>query len=303
LEEQAIPPGVDFKGHIKVQLGDAETVIAVVSPQYYISAFCMGELGATWALAKNLVPLLIPPVDSNDLRGSLFGTQALAVGQSEKLDSMHAVLVELANPPEKVSRWNSRKKQFLEKLPALLQALTPIKTMSEKEAQLLRAELDEYKREFEEADAELSILEAQIVELSKLKDSGAVDESRKKYSKDSDRFDELLSNSQEATRQLPAVVRAALFHKIRGEIFFPDYNQWHDEPQQAAEDNLMEADENGFSVREDHPRVQRALKALTALSDFLNDLPADFPVKEYQNKYEDLLELTSRPFWVRHRLL
>ena len=66
IEEQGIPPGVDFKSHIKSELAEVKVVISVVTPHYYSSAFCMCELGATWALTKDFIPLLVPPVDYRD---------------------------------------------------------------------------------------------------------------------------------------------------------------------------------------------------------------------------------------------
>jgi hypothetical protein len=303
LEELGIPPGVDFKAYIKEKLGEARTVIAVVSPQYYNSAFCMCELGATWALAKNFVPLLVPPIDYHDLRGSLFGTQALAITESEKLDSMHTVVVGFAEAPEKVTRWNSRKSQFLQKLPEILKALKPVSTLTEMEAKKLKAELDEYKQEFEKADAEISRLKQQIAELSKAKDRDAVEEIKKKFSKGFDLFTDLLGNAQSATRELPEVVREALYYEIRGEEFLPDYDKWHDQPQRAAEDNLLAKDDNIFSVKGAHPKVKRALEALWKLQAFLDEPPEDFPVEEYEQRYQDLLDMTSRAFWKRHKLL
>jgi hypothetical protein len=128
LEEQAIPAGADFKRHIMEALGDAQVVVAVVTAQYYESAFCMCELGAAWALTKRCVPLLVPPVDSTDLRGSLFGTQAIPIDDERSLDTMHSVLQSLAQSPESVTRWNKRKSQFLKLLSGVLASLEQAKT-------------------------------------------------------------------------------------------------------------------------------------------------------------------------------
>jgi TIR domain len=125
LEEQGIPPGVDFKSFIKEKLGEAKVVIALVSPQYYGSAFCMCELGATWALTKSCIPLIVPPVTCSDLRGGLFGSQALPIDEDKKLDVMHSVIAALAQKAETVARLNSRKSQFLKQVAgALKQALS-----------------------------------------------------------------------------------------------------------------------------------------------------------------------------------
>jgi hypothetical protein len=303
LEEQGVPAGVDFKTHIKEKLGEAKTVVALISPQYYNSPFCMCELGATWALAKTFVPLLVPPVNYQDLRGSLFGTQALPINQPEKLDSMHSVLVKLATNPEKVSRWNSRKTQFLDELPNILSALKPVKTLSEREADQLTAELNNYKQDFENADKEIATLKKQIAELAKAKDRKAVDNIEKKYSSGLKLFNELLEDARKFTSELPAVVREALYYRSRGDDFLPDWDKWRDEPKGAAEQNLLEADENVFSVNTSHPKIKKVIKALDSLSDFIQELPEDFPIGEYERKYEDLLDMNSRTFWERHRLL
>lgn len=129
----------------------------------------MCELGATWALVKDFVPLLVPPIDHNDLRGTLFGSQVLPINQEAKLDSMHSVLAKLSTNPEKVSRWNSRKKQFLDGLPDLLSKLAPVSSLSAKEAEKLAAERNAYKQDFEKADAKIVALKGQVQDLEKAK--------------------------------------------------------------------------------------------------------------------------------------
>ena len=302
LEEQGVPPGVDFKSYIKETLGEAKAVIAVISPQYYNSPFCMCELGATWALTKTFVPLLVPPIDYKDLRGSLFGTQALSVDQSEKLDTMHSVIVRLAENPEKVARWNSRKTQFLGALPKILGSLEPVKTLSEKEVEQLRAERDEYKEEFEKTDGQIVELKNHIAELEKAKDKTAVNQIKRKYSTSWDLFDELIKRVKLDTSGLPGVVREALYYHFRGEDFSPAYDQWKDEPNRGVEENFLEKDENIFSLNTEHSKIRRAITAMKELRDLVEEPPeGDFP-ELYKLRYDDLLDVNSRAFWKRHRL-
>ena len=302
LEEQGVPPGVDFKSHIKERLGEARTVVAVVSPRYYNSAFCMCELGATWALAKDFIPLLVPPVDYSDLRGTLFGTQVLPVDRDEKLDSMHTVIARLTAHPESVVRWNSRKAQFLQKLPDVLKTLKPVTTLSEKDAEQLKSQLKNYKHEFLKADEEIATLKQQIAELVKVKDKQSVDEIRQKYSKGSDRFNELIKNAQKSTSRLPKVVCEALYHYFRDEEFAPDYDSWHDAPQLAAEQKLLRQDEGVYSANHSHPKIRKAIDDLEDLRKFLKKPPDDFAIADYENEYEDILSLSNRTFWERHKL-
>ena len=130
------------------------------------------------------------------MRGSLFASQALPIDEDKKLDVMHSVIAPLAANAEKVARWNSRKAQFLKQLPELLKGLRPATVLSEKEADQLRAERDEYKTEFEKADSEIATLIRQMSELEKAKDRMEVAEIKKRYTSGVDQFDELVKNAR-----------------------------------------------------------------------------------------------------------
>ncbi len=300
LEEQGIPPGVDFKSFIKEKLGEAKVVIAVISPQYYASAFCMCELGATWAMTKNFIPLLVPPVTYSDLRGSLFGSQALPIHDDKKLDAMHSIIVPLAGNAEKVARWNSRKAQFLKQLPELLKALKLVTTLSANEANQLRTERDEYKTEFEKADAEIARLNRQILELEKAKDKTAVAEINKRYTTGVEQFEQLVNNARALTDTLPRVVTEALYYYHLGEEFVPG-EEFGGEALGAVEDKLLNHDDAVFSPNYKHPKVKRAITALNALGHFTKEPPEGF-AEEYEQQHDDIFSFNSRPFWKRHGL-
>jgi len=299
LEDQGIPPGVDFKTHIQNQIGNAQTVVAVVSSQYYASAFCMCELGATWALVKEFIPLLVPPVDYSDLRGTLFGSQALPIDQDIKLDTMQSVLVKLSSHPEKVSRWNSRKKQFLDGLPVLLKLLPPTETLSLKQAEKLIAERNAYQQDFEKADLDIVALKKQVGELEKAKDYKAVVEIRRKYTDHNNEFEALVNQTQRFTTALPQVVREALYDFWQHRDFIPGDFAGADE---AIEYKLLKTDGHTLRPNEDHPKVQRAIEAIKLLSDFVSEPPENF-ASEYREEHDDLFDITNKSFWMRHKLL
>src|ERR1019366_5776530 len=86
LEDQGIPAGADFKSFIQKQLESCEIVISLITENYYASAFCMCELGATWIKAKNFIPFIVPPLGFGDLKGVLFGMQAIRINDPAGLD-------------------------------------------------------------------------------------------------------------------------------------------------------------------------------------------------------------------------
>src|SRR5262245_59010999 len=49
----------------------------VITPAYYESAFCLCELGATWIMGSEAMPLLVPPLDYDDLKAVLIGVLGL----------------------------------------------------------------------------------------------------------------------------------------------------------------------------------------------------------------------------------
>src|SRR5690242_15798063 len=76
IKGQGILPGLDFKSSIHTNLNNATTVLALISENFYNSAFSMCELGGCWLQAKDLIPILIPPVRYADMKAVLTGIQA-----------------------------------------------------------------------------------------------------------------------------------------------------------------------------------------------------------------------------------
>lgn len=59
--------GYDFIPQIKDQLHGCKKVIFLITENYLKSAFCLAELGATWAIGQSIYPIIIPPVKYSDL--------------------------------------------------------------------------------------------------------------------------------------------------------------------------------------------------------------------------------------------
>jgi TIR domain len=301
LEEQSIPPGVEFKQYIKEKLGDAKIVIALISPQYYSSAFCMCELGATWALTKSFIPLTVPPVAHDDLRGVLGGVQVLSIMDGTKLDTVYEVLGQIVEQRQKVVRWNSRKEKFLAELPAILKSLKKPAVVTRTEFNKIVAERDEYKREYEKADGEIAKLQKTFSEVSRLKDKQQVARVRRKFSSADEQFESLVDGASKVVAPLDSVVREALYQSLRGEDFYPGDN-WGDDPRSAEENGLLTRDDGEFSPNSSHPKIKKALAALHALRQFVEEPPEGFDAA-YEDEHEDTFDFGNRSFWQRHDLL
>lgn len=129
---QGVRPGVDFKSHIQTQLVDCSLALAVVTPHFYRSEFCLCELGAVWALSRTFVPLIAPPLGFADLKAVLAGLQGVRLDNSEELDQLRDLIA--AGNPDKVkpvAQWNDKKRAFLERLPEWYRSISPERTRGE----------------------------------------------------------------------------------------------------------------------------------------------------------------------------
>src|SRR5690349_5879628 len=79
LEGLKIPAGMDFKQFIKEQIQEPKIVLLLISKNYFASQFCLAELGASWAMSHRIIPFLVPPCKSDDMKAVLSGIQALKI--------------------------------------------------------------------------------------------------------------------------------------------------------------------------------------------------------------------------------
>lgn len=81
-----VPAGRNFVEYIRSQMDDSAFVIAVITPAFRSSEFCLAELGAVWlATDKDFYPLCVPSVDRGDLKATLTGIHV------ERLDERAAL--------------------------------------------------------------------------------------------------------------------------------------------------------------------------------------------------------------------
>ena len=302
FDEQGIPAGEDFAPYMRMQLAEkSDVVIAIVTPQYYASPFCMCETGAAWAMAKKFIPLLVEPVGYNDLRGALYGKQGILLNDGKKLDAMRDGLDKLF-PGGKVTRWNRKKDEFLEALPPLIQSLKKSEGLSKAEADKLRADLEAARNEALELDEEKEQLQQRVAALEKLKDAKQVEAVRKQFSTDDAQFDDLVEQAQDALEDLPRVVRKAIFCETRGETFAPNFDEWGSALEDAIQRDYISDSGERLSVNGDHPPVSEALQKVRELSDFLEQTSSDFD-KAYTKEHKARPNIASLTFWETHGLL
>jgi hypothetical protein len=84
-----VSAGQNFVDYIRTSLGDSTFVVAVITPSFRSSEFCLAELGAVWLTAdKDFFPLCVPAVERADLRATLTGIQVERIDEREALASL-----------------------------------------------------------------------------------------------------------------------------------------------------------------------------------------------------------------------
>jgi hypothetical protein len=299
FDEQGIPAGEDFAPYMRKELSDkADVVIAIVTPQYYASPFCMCETGAAWAMQKKFIPLLAEPVDYDDLRGALYGKQGVPLNSEKKLDAMRDELDKLF-PGGKVARWNNKKGEFLNNLPALLKALKPVGTISQGEADKLQAERDAARTEASQLDKEKEDLQMQVSQLKKAKDAKQVADIRKLHSTEEQEFEELVDEAKDALTELPRVARKALYCEAHGQRFNETFEEWGSDLEHAVQRDFIRDTGEELIVNDDHPPVAEALDKIRAVRDFLEVSSPGFQ-KSYTKLNKFKPSVGSLNFWEKH---
>lgn len=78
--------GENFLDSIKNELSSDSLVIFILSKSFYESPVCLCEMGATWVLAKEHIPVLVPPLDFKDIKGVIPLSQGFKINDPLKLN-------------------------------------------------------------------------------------------------------------------------------------------------------------------------------------------------------------------------
>ena len=118
-----IPPGLDFIDYIRDQLNNTALVVALMTPAFFRSPFCLCELGAVLFSDTPSFPILVPPATPEEAAKVLGSTQLEFLREDGRaLDRLRDRIADLSVTSETAS-WNQHRARFLDRLPALQRQL------------------------------------------------------------------------------------------------------------------------------------------------------------------------------------
>lgn len=122
FEGYGIDLGEDFLMKIKEELSSDTLVLFILSKSFYESPVCLCEMGATWVLAKEHIPVLIPPLDYSDIKGVIPLTQGFKINETLKLNLFKDKIESLYQLDNHVSMstWERKRDRIVTRIEKLL---------------------------------------------------------------------------------------------------------------------------------------------------------------------------------------
>lgn len=139
LRKPAYLPGGNIPQYIKENIADSDFVFFMISNNYRKSEVCLNEMGAAWALDKNVKPLLLHDVSFKSV-GWLYGMNLCAkIDDADRLDELRDEFLDKYDSRPKTAVWNRQKTEFICKIATLTPnntALIRIETSIEEDEEL-----------------------------------------------------------------------------------------------------------------------------------------------------------------------
>jgi hypothetical protein len=124
FEGYGIGLGENFLDSIKSELSSDSLVIFILSKSFYESPVCLCEMGATWVLAKEHIPVLIPPLDYSDVKGVIPLSQGFKINEPLKLNLFKEKIEKtfLIESTVSMSAWERKRDRILVRIEESLQS-------------------------------------------------------------------------------------------------------------------------------------------------------------------------------------
>lgn len=300
-----IPSGVHFVDYIKGEIQAPKVVIALITPNYFESQFCLSELGAAWAMSHQLLPLIVPPLKFKDVQGVLLGVQLTPLDNASCLTEIRDQLIETLDIAEKNKRlsvrWESKRDKFLSKLPELLKKLPAPKHVSAAAHDKVVDDLIGAKQSISELDEQVEELQNLVAALTKAKDRKEVAAIKRAHLPESEMLDQLETKLCQRLKPFHQCVSFVAYcelglkepFRITGFMDEDLTSELHS----AKSRNYITIDESGYcTLSDNHPKIPPIIKAYGALCRFLKSASEDL-AEDFAQEHEMTLDLSNRDYW------
>lgn len=123
VEGHGIPLGKNFLKTIKNKLSQNTLVLFLISENFYESPVSLCEMGATWIQSNIHIPILIPPMTFEKVKGVIPLTQGLYINDKSGINSLKLEIEKffiIKNGIKDFTKWERKRNKFLENIERII---------------------------------------------------------------------------------------------------------------------------------------------------------------------------------------
>jgi len=296
-----IKTGKDWRNEIKEKLIGSKVIILFITPNYKESEICLNEMGAAWATAAKVIPIVVPPMNFKTI-GVIFDVkQSVQLTKETDLDELKDTLRDFVSTTNSsTARWTAKKKEAIVDFEKELNQSPFLKPLSRDVLINVEKELAETKLAFDYVVDEKQKLSELCKKLEEAKDKSDVIAIKQDVGLLDDYY-EFLSKAKEIGREINKfnpVVRTLIFNEFTKNslsLTSDDRMSYKYELNQALAEKIIDDDE---TLNHQHRRILRVLNALDKFKTFFNNNLSTEIYEKLEYDYPDLLlETDSSDFW------
>lgn len=299
LEGQGVSKGGGFVDEIHQQIKGAKAVVALISPAYLDSAFCMAELGGAWALNSKRLPIIVPPNDFTVMSATLLGIVGVKIDDEDALlQGFEEISSSISGTLPTVGVRSRATRDFLKTWKSIKGDVQAASRVEEAVHAVVKSERDKAIEERDNAENELLEMTVKMEALRKAKDKKDVQKIDVQFSNENWR--EKFENELDVIRSLYAElggyeIARLLILEALGKKGNLDENNYPDETTRATELDVYypESKEWNFA-NADVKILMRSVESTVNL--FQDDLSAGQELDDEGEKSDP----THIRFWEEH---
>lgn len=303
LKGHGIPFTEDFNTYMKEQIQKPKLVFLLMTPAYLESAFCLMELGASWANSLKALPIVVPPVGFDVVTKTLGLKQAWSITDGDGLTDLRKLVRDnLKTEPRDDHTWDQKRAGWNLNLKKTLKGLAAPTNVPAATHNALEASAAEQAKEIAALQELLEKADETIEALKAAKSPAEVKTIMADLSDDDTEqtFERLLDDVRAAR---PKEASNAVFKHILLDHFdlaatINWYSSDKDEYERAIQYKLLSPDE-GHAVQWNGPKLKPLSKAIDELVTFLASEEGEELAREKQGAGEPM-ETDDRGFWEYH---
>ena len=116
IEEMKIKNGEDIRQHIQNNVNFSDFAILLISPNYKNSAICLNEMGAVWAIDKNIRTYVLPGMRESAVGWLINTKMAQKVNDPVSLTALYKDITDFYHLQPDMVLWTAQVTKFLNSL-------------------------------------------------------------------------------------------------------------------------------------------------------------------------------------------